>query len=126
MQTPCRANAMQEKQTEMWKLSNMHASFNFSLYFLYGHEVFSWGVESMILILWQNLKWQKKIFAIWIPCYINRKISNFKKTFHLQTHTVMSQVLTRVTNKKIRFLGVFKYETWFKTKHGSIKEIRFP
>ena len=31
----------------------------------------------------------------------------------------------RVTNSKIGFLGVFIYEMCFKTRWGSIKEIRF-
>ena len=39
-------------------------------------------------------------------------------------YTVESRVLTRVTNYFFGFLGVHIYETWFKTRRGSI--IRFP
>ena len=36
------------------------------------------------------------------------------------SNTVKSQVLTRVTNEKIGFLGVLIYEMCFKTRCGSI------
>ena len=42
-----------------------------------------------------------------------------------ETVTVKSRVLTRVTNNFFGFLGVHIYETWFKTRGGYIKEIRF-
>ena len=43
-------------------------------------------------------------------------------------YTVKSRVLTRVTNYSFGFLGVHIYETWFKTRRGSIIrfQIRFP
>ena len=49
---------------------------------------------------------------VWVP-----------ETF-VNTYTINLQVLMCITNQKITFLCVFEYETWFKTKHGTITEIK--
>ena len=49
----------------------------------------------------------------------------FKEKDTTSLGTVKSRVLTRVTDYFFGFLGVLIYETWFKTRGGYIKELRF-
>ena len=47
---------------------------------------------------------------------ILRNVEIFWDEIYGLLHTVKLRVLARVTNLKIRFLGVFEYETWFKNE----------
>ena len=74
-------------------------------------------MESMVSEIKIILKWnekyieQKGLSALFV--FNMQKFSLSGKKLKFAETTVKSRVLTRVTNQKIGFLGVFIYQMWF-------------